>query len=128
MRIGHTVAWAIGRPTSSETHSCRATDPKRVPRAFSDPGAPGSGEARLAGSGHWGRPPPAMMAETQWTVGSRRVIASPHARGDDRLGGQGVLPLPSRHMSDRLLSIGKTRSDSMFRKADPDHMLSRGTT
>jgi hypothetical protein len=37
-------------------------------------------------------------------------------------------PLPSRHMSDRLLRTQKTRSDSMFRKADPDPMLSSGTT
>ena len=31
-------------------------------------------------------------------------------------------------MSDRLRSMEKTRSDSMFRKADPDHMLSSSTT
>ena len=37
-------------------------------------------------------------------------------------------PLPSRHMSDRILGTQKSRSDSMFQKADPDHMLSSGTT
>src|SRR5262245_15218460 len=37
-------------------------------------------------------------------------------------------PLPSRHMSDRHLRTKKTAVGHMFQKADPDQMLSNGTT
>jgi hypothetical protein len=40
----------------------------------------------------------------------------------------GLSPLPSRHMSNRIRRTQKGRSDSMFRKPDPDHMLASGPT
>src|SRR5262249_30733926 len=36
---------------------------------------------------------------------------------------EGLEPLPSRHMSDRLLRTLRNAVGPMFQKADPDHML-----
>jgi hypothetical protein len=91
-----------------------AVDPKSFERSGVNP--PGN-RARLGLRSVLGRWPPQSDREEP----SSSTRARPCS-------GRSPRPLPSRHMSDRLLRTQKTRSDSMFRKADPDQMLSSGTT